>query len=134
MNAEKNTIHLLKLKIINSFKETRQNIKLSGQIESDKIYKSINLKETKSNKMPRFSKQRFSKGTTIRGISAHKVCIELTIDENDNMFLEIISTGSITSDMVKKSSGSKLGKVKFLITNFKSSYEKLAKGKRINLK
>lgn len=69
--------------------------------------------------MPRFFKQRFLKGTTSRGISAHKVCIELTIDENDNMFLEIIDTSSITSNMVKKSSGSKLDKVMFLITNCK---------------
>lgn len=134
MNVDKNTVHLLRLKIIDSFNETRQSIKLSGEIESDEIYKSINLKGTKPDKMPRFSKQRISKGTSIRGISSHKVCIESAIDENDNMFLEIVGTGPITSDMVKKSLGSKLGKVKKLITDCKSSYEKLAKESHLNLK
>lgn len=134
MHVDKNTVHLLRFKLINSFKKTRQNIKLSGQIESDEIYKSINLKGTKPDKMPRFSKQRASKGTTTIGISAHKVCIESAIDENDNMFLEIIGTGPITSNMVKESLGSKLDKVKCLITDCKSSYEKLAKENCLNLK
>lgn len=134
MNVNKNTVHLLRLKIIDSFKETRQNMKLSGEIESDEIYKSINLKGTKPDNMPRFSKQRMSKGTSIRGINRHKVCIESAIDENDNMFLEIVGTGPITSDMVKNSLGLKLGKVKKLITDCKSSYEKLANEKHLNIK
>lgn len=134
MKVDKNTAHLLRLKIMNSFKETRQNIKLSGEIESDEIYKSINLKGTKQDKMPRLSKQRTSNGTSIRGISGHKVCIESAIDENDDMFLEIVGTGPITSDMVKKSLGLKLGEVKKLITDCKSSYEELAKEKNLNLK
>ena len=112
MNVDKNTVHLLRLKIINSFQEARQTIKLSGEVEADEIYKSINLKGTKKNKMPRYSKPRTSKGTTARGISSHKVCIESAIDEFDNMFLEIVGTGPITSDMVKKSLGEKLDNVK----------------------
>lgn len=126
MNVDKNTVHLLRLKIINSFQEARQTIKLSGEVEADEIYKSINLKGTKKNKMPRYSKPRTSKGTTARGISSHKVCIESAIDEFDNMFLEIVGTGPITSDMVKKSLGEKIDNVKKLVTDCKSSYEKLA--------
>lgn len=126
MNVDKNTVHLLRLKIINSFQEARQTIKLSGEVEADEIYKSINLKGTKKNKMPRYSKPRTSKGTTARGIGSHKVCIESAIDEFDNMFLEIVGTGPITSDMVKKSLGEKLDNVKKLVTDCKSSYEKLA--------
>lgn len=126
MNVDKNTVHFLRLKIINSFQEARQTIKLSGEVEADEIYKSINLKGTKKNKMPRYSKPRTSKGTTARGISSHKVCIESAIDEFDNMFLEIVGTGPITSDMVKKSLGEKLDNVKKLVTDCKSSYEKLA--------
>lgn len=134
MNVDKNTVHLLRLKLMDSFKEARQNIKLTGEIESDEIYKSINLKGTKLENMPRFSKPRSSKGTTTRGISSHKVCIESALDENDNMFLEIVGTGPITSDMVKNSLGTKLGKVSKLITDCKSSYESLAKDNHLNLK
>ena len=134
MHVHKNTVHLLRFKIMDSFKVTRQSIKLSGEVESDETYKSINLKGTKPDKMPRFSKPRTSKGTSKRGINGHKVCIESAIDENDNMFLEIVGTGPITSDMVKKSLGLKLGKVKKLITDCKSSYESLAKENSLNLK
>lgn len=134
MHVDKNTVHLLGLKMMDSFKKTRQSIKLSDKIESDEIYKSIDLKGTKPYKMPRFSKQRTSRGTSIRGINRHKVCIESAIDSNDNMFFEIVGTGPITSDMVKNSLGLKLGEVKKLITDCKSSYEKLAKENHLNLK
>lgn len=134
MNVDKNTVYLLRIKMMDSFKETRQSIKLSGEIESDEIYKSINLKGTKPKNMPRLSKSRSSKGTATRGINKHKVCIESAIDELDNMFLEIVGTGPITSDMVKQSLGTKLGKVSKLITDCKSSYESLAQNKHLNLK
>lgn len=134
MNVNKNTVHLLRLKIMDSFKETRKNTKLSGEIEADEIYKVINLKGTKTKDMPRFSKSRASKGTSMRGINSHKVCIASAVDEFDHMFLEIVGTGPITSEMVKKSLGTKLGKVKKLITDCKNSYEKLAKESHLVLK
>lgn len=134
MNVNKATVHLLRLKIIDSFQSARKSIKLSGVIEADEVYKSINLKGTKPIDMPRFSKPRTSKGTSTRGINSHKVCIESAIDENDNMFLEIVGTGPITSNMVKNSLGLKLGNVKELITDCKNSYESLIKEKHYVLK
>lgn len=134
MGVNKNTAYLLRLKYITTLKEIRENIKLTGEIEADEIYKSINLKGTRKGKMPRASKPRTSKGNTTRGISSHKVCIESAIDENDNMFLEIVGTGPVTSDMVKKSLGIKLGKVRKLITDCKSSYEEMAKENHLNIK
>ena len=50
------------------------------------------------------------------------------------MFFEIVGTGPITTDMVKKSLGEKLVEVIKLITDCKSSYESLAKDKHLNLK
>ena len=123
MNVDKKTVHLLRLKILNSLSEIRQNTKLSGEIECDELYRTINLKGTKPDKMPRASKPRSSKGTTTQGISKHKVCIASAIDENDNCFLEIVGTGPITSEMVKKSLTPKMGNVRKLITDCKSSYE-----------
>ena len=101
MKVNKKTVHLLRLKMIDSLKEIREEVQLLGQVESDEIYKSINLNGTKPSKMPRASMPRKSKGTTTRGISSHKVCITSAIDENDNMFLEIAGTGPVTSNMIK---------------------------------
>ena len=134
MNVNKKTVHLLRLKMMDSLKEIRENIKLEGEIECDEHYESINLKGTKPSKMPRASKKRTSQGTSLRGISSHKVCIESAIDEHDNMFLEIVGTGPITSEMVKESLTPKLGAVKTLVTDCKSSYESEAKANSWNLK
>ena len=83
--------------------------------------------------MPRASKHRSSKGGSKRGISDHQVCIASAIDENDNCFLEIVGTGPITSEQVKKVFQEKIEKVNYLITDCKSSYEKFAKENNINL-
>lgn len=123
MGVNKNTVHLLRLKMMNALGDIRENTKLQGEIEADEIYESINLKGTKPEKMPRASKHRKSKGTTTRGISKHKVCIASAIDEIDNKFLEIAGTGPITSNMVEKVLTPKIDKVKKIITDCKSSYE-----------
>ena len=133
MNVNPNTVFLLRHKILSALACYRENIKLTGEIESDEIYRTVNLKGTKSQNMPRTSKPRTSKGTTVRGISKHKVCISTAIDEYDNCFLEIVGTGEITSEMVKKSLTPKLVNVKTLTTDCKSSYESEAKNNNWNL-
>ena len=129
MGVNKNTVYLLRQKILDSFKEIRENVTLSGEVEADEIYRPINLKGTKRDKMPRFSKHRMSKGTTTRGISNHKVCVIGVIDENDSMFLQIVGNGQLTSKMVELALTPKMGKIKKLNTDCKSSYESEAKKK-----
>lgn len=133
MRVNKKTAHLLRLKMIDALNEIRKNTKLSGETEADEIYKSINLKGTKPEKMPRASKHRKSKLTTSKGISKHKVCIASAIDEMDNKFLEIAGTGPITSNMVKDVLTPKVGKISKLITDCKSSYESEALKNKWNL-
>ena len=133
MKVDKNTVHFLRLKLLDALKDIRKNTKLTGQVEGDEVYKSINLKGTKTQNMPRFSKSRQSKGTTIRGINKHKVCIVSAIDEYDNLFLEIAGTGPITSDMIKDCLASKVKNLDCLITDCKSSYESVAKSNGWNL-
>lgn len=134
MNVDKNTVHLLRLKVLDSLKMIRKNTELSGEVEADELYKSINLKGTKTENMPRASKPRQSKGTTIRGINNHKICILSALDENDHMFLEIAGNGVVTSNMVKNSLTPKMKEVTKLITDCKSSYECEAKANKWNLK
>ncbi len=118
MNCNKNTVFLLKHKVLNSISIIR---------------KSINLKGKKTKNMPRFSKPRSSKGGSKRGISNRQVCIASAIDECDNCFLEIAGTGPITSEQVKSIFKDKAKKINCLITDCKSSYEKFAKENNINL-
>lgn len=134
MEVNKNTVYLLRCKILDSFNSIRNKTTLSGEIEADEIYRCINLKGTPKNKMPRASKPRTSRGTTTRGISSHKVCIMGAIDENDNMFLQISGNGPLTSEMVKNILTPKINDVKKLVTDCKSSYEEEANKNHWNLK
>lgn len=127
------TAFTLRHKILDVLRKIRENIKLHGRVEVDEYYISINLKGTKQENMPRFSKPRKSNGNGKRGINSHKVCVESAIDEYDNTFLEIVGNGPITSEMAKNSLTPKLQNVSELITDCKSSYESVAKENNWNL-
>lgn len=126
MKVNKNTVFLLRHKVLDCLAEIRKTINLKDEIEADEIYESINMKGTKPKDMPRTSKHRSSKGGSKRGISNHQVCIASAIDTYDNCFLEIVGTGPITSDQVKVAFQNKIENVSCLITDCKSSYEKFA--------
>lgn len=69
-----------------------KEIKLEGTTEIDCSYTKINLKDTKPKNMPRKSKKR-GDTSTYSGISHHKVCIIVGIDENDNHFMKVSGIG-----------------------------------------
>ena len=133
MGCNKNTVFLLRHKVLESISIVRKTIKLKGKIEADETYESINLKGTKPKNMPRASKHRSSKGGSKRGISNHQVCIASAIDEYDNCFLEIVCTGPITSEQIIDVFQDKTERINCLITDCKSSYEKFAKENNIDL-
>ena len=77
--------------------ETIVNVyKLNEEIKMDFSYFKINLKGTKPDKMPRFSKKRgkSDKHKGIKGVSHHKVCVLTAIDSNDNCIAKITGLGS----------------------------------------
>lgn len=111
--AEENNISLLtsfrlRHKILYALKSFIKMIKLTGAIQSDEKYFPINLKGTKPQNMPRYSKRRTSSSSPYRGISHHKICVVSSIDGNDNLLLEIVGLGRCTTDMLKNSLGLKL--------------------------
>ncbi len=133
MKVNQNTVFLLRHKVLDCISEIRTKVKLKGNVEVDETYESINLKGTKKENMPRFSKPRSTKGGSKRGISNHQVCIASAIDEFDNCFLEIVGTGPITSEEVETVFKEKVDDITVLITDCKSSYEKFSKENNINL-
>ena len=128
------TAFTLRHKIMSCIKDIVESFKLNGVIELDEYYVSINLKGTKRENMPRFSKRRTSNGTGKRGISSHKICITSGIDENDNMFFEVAGTSNVTSEMIKNTVVPRITNHIKIITDCKSSYESVAKENNWNLK
>lgn len=136
--AEENNISLLtsfrvRHKVLYALKSFIENINLSGEIQSDEKYFSINLKGTKKENMPRYSKKRTSTSSPYRGISHHKVCVVSSIDENDNLLLKIVGLGRCTTDMLKNSLGQKLSKAKSVNTDSASAYQDFCKEYNLTL-
>ena len=64
------------------------------KLKIDTQYKSINLKGTRPQNMPRYSKKR-GKQAVYREISHHKVAIVCATDENDHMMMQVSGLGSV---------------------------------------
>lgn len=130
--AEENNISLLtsfriRHKVLYALKSFIESINLSGEIQSDEKYFPINLKGTKKENMPRYSKKRTSTSSPYRGISHHKVCVVSSIDENDNLLLKIVGLGRCTTDMLKNSLGQKLKNAKSVNADSASAYQDFCK-------
>ena len=90
------------------------DINLSGEIQLDATYTSINLKGTKPENMPRYSKKRPS--SAYRGLSHHKVCIMSGCDDHDNIAFKITGLGKETTEYYEIF-GSKIVNPTLLITD-----------------
>ncbi len=133
MEVSATTVFLLRHKTLSALSIFREQKCLNGKVEADELYESINLKGTKTEKMPRFSKPRSSNGGSKRGISNHQVCIASAIDEYDNCLMQVVGTGQITSEQVKKVFNDNMSNCSLLITDCKSSYEEFVKENAIQL-
>ena len=136
--AEENNISILtsfrlRHKVLYALKHFIENIKLSGEIQSDEKYFSINLKGTKPKNMPRYSKKRTSTNSPYRGINHHKICVVSSIDENDNLLLKIVGLGRCTTDMLNKSLGRKLNNAKSITADSASAYQEFCKNNHLTL-
>lgn len=136
--AEENNISLLtsfrlRHKVLLSLKGFINDINLTGNIQSDEKYFSINLKGTKSNNMPRFSKKRTSTKSPYRGISHHKVCVVSSIDEFDNILLKIVGLGRCTTEMLSDSLGLKLSNAISINADSASAYQDFCKKNNLAL-
>ena len=107
---------------------------LSGKIQSDEKYFSINLKGTKKENMPRFSKKRTSTSSPYRGVSHHKICVVSSIDENDNLLLKITGLGRCTTKMLEDSLGQKLSNAESINADSASAYQIFVKNIILNYK
>lgn len=128
------TTFILRFKIISCLDSIINNKILNGTSQLDEYYLPINLKGTRSENMPRFSKKRQKNGTGTSGISKHTVCVVSGVDENDNMIFKVAGTSNVSSDMIRKSIVPYIAEGSTVITDCKSSYESVALENNWNLK
>lgn len=126
--AEENDISILtsfrlRHKVLIALDTFIENITFNGEMQMDEKYFSINLKGTKPENMPRYSKKRASTSATYRGISHHKVCVLSCVDECDNLILKIGGLGRGTSEMLESNFGQKINNAKCVKTDSASAYQ-----------
>ena len=124
INISQTTVFSWRHKLYEAIAEVKKSIALSGNIQIDGTFTPINLKGTKPKNMPRISKKRSS--SAYRGISHHKVCIMSGVDDNDNMFFEIVGLGSETNRMLE-SIEYKIKDCDVLISDGKFAFETFSK-------
>ena len=128
------TAFTLRFKLISCLKSVKNNESLTGNIELDEYYLSVNLKGTKKQNMPRISKKRKRHGTGKQGMNRHIVCVVSGVDENDNIIFKVAGSGNVTSKMIEDNIANKVVNSKKIVTDCKSSYESIAKKNNWNLK
>ena len=97
-------------KLYKAASKIQRNTVLHGEVELDPTYASINLKGTKREKMPRFSKPRgksrlmrdSNQGKKLRGTNHHKVCIVAATDEYDNMIYKVGGLGRESFEILNR--------------------------------
>ena len=124
MNTSITTCFYMRHKLYKAASQIIQEQKLSDEIEIDSQYLSINLKGTKLENMPRYSKKR-GKQSAYRGISHHKVCVTCAIDSQDNIMMNIVGLGSESFEKYM-SVINRLDNVKKLISDSKSCFKQFS--------
>ena len=124
MNTSITTCFYMRHKLYKTASQIIQEQKLSNEIEIDSQYLSINLKGTKLENMPRYSKKR-GKQSAYRGIPHHKVCVTCAIDSQDNIMMNIVGLGSESFEKYM-SVINRLDNVKKLISDTKSCFKQFS--------
>ena len=132
-NISVHTSFRLRHKVLLALKNFVKSIKLNGNAQSDEKYFPINLKGTKTQNMPRYSKKRTSTTSPYRGISHHKVCTVSSINEEDNLILKIVGLGRCTTEMLESALGNKVDNVNDFNTDSATAYRKFCKNHKIKL-
>lgn len=87
----------------------------------------------KTEKTKQIFKKRTSTTSPYRGISHHKICVISSIDENDNLLLEIVGLGRCTTDILKDSLGLKLNIAKSINADSASAYQEFCNEYKLTL-
>lgn len=94
------TCFYMRHKLYNAATEIINNQILSEEVQVDTEYLKINLKGTKPENMPRYSKKRGNK-SAFRGISHHKISVICAVDSQDHMIMQVTGLGSESFEKYK---------------------------------
>ncbi|MDB1956416.1 IS1595 family transposase [Clostridium tertium] len=112
-------------KILNCISEFLGVGSVDGVVEADEVFFPYSYKGTKPANMPRPSRKR-GKQVKKRGISNEQVCVATAIDRQGNLIIELLCTGRMTSEELKRLYGNRIGEESILCTDSHKSYMQFA--------
>lgn len=98
---------------------------VDGVVEADEVFFAYSYKGTKPANMPRPSRKG-GKQVKKRGISNEQVCVATALDRQRNLIIELLCTGRMTSDELKKLYNNRIGEDSILCTDSHKSYMQFA--------
>lgn len=119
-NISISTSFSIRHKILYALKTFLNTIICSGEVQGDEKFFKINLKGTKPDNMPRYSKKRSSSGSA--GISNHLICVLTLKDEMDNLILKIGGLSRVSNQMLENNLTEKISPLSKLTTDSASAY------------
>ena len=98
---------------------------VDGVVEADEVFFAYSYKGTKPVNMPRQSRKR-GKQVKKRGISNEQVCVATALDRHKNLIIELLCTGRMTSDELKRLYDNRIDEGSILCTDSHKSYMQFA--------
>lgn len=129
-----NTLYYWRHKILNELIKVQSEVILSGTIQADETYFSVNYKGNHKNsewQMPRLPRLR-SADLSTRGLSKEKIAVLTAIDDKGISIAIPIAQGRPTSNQIYDALKNNIKPGSTLITDSATCYKKLAK--QLNLK
>lgn len=133
INMSQTQIYYLEMKLFNALNIIYSKTQLRGIVQADEKYFRISFKGTKKENMPRKSRHSGSQNLKI-GINNELSCVIVAIDDNDNIIIDVVGNGPVSTKMIEKGLGKKIKERSILVTDSKSAYIKFAENNNLILK
>ena len=129
--TSKTTVFEFEIKLFEALEQINKDIVLSGIVQADEQYIRISFKGTKTEKMPRPSKD---SGYALQsGTSFEQICVIVAIDSNDNMLIKTSGTGTGSIEKITNALKGKIQPGSVLVTDSKNAYQQFADENNLDL-
>lgn len=132
-NLSNTQVYSLEMRAYRILGEIYNKTKLKDVVQIDEKYFRVNFKGTKSQNMPRESRESGFQNLT-SGISKDQVCVIIAMDSHDNIEIKVAGIGPASTEMLNNALKDRIEPNSIIVTDSKSSYIKFCEENNLVLK